>query len=531
MVIKEGLARGINPHVALISLGTIVAFTIYTLVAPEHSAGVIDQARTFITLIANSWYVILAAFFLVFCIAIAASPYGKIKLGDDDEKPEFSYFAWFAMLYAAGQGIGIIFWSIAEPMFHFASGSPFSEAVNNSEAAESAMTIAYFHWGLNAWGMYCVVALSLAFISYRMKKPFSIRYTLYPLLGDKVEGWIGTLIDIIAVFATIFGIATSLGLGVQQINAGLNSIWGVPQSTSIQLVLIAVISCCALVSVLSGLKRGIKYLSITNMWLTIILLAFFLIFGPSIYIIKLFFSSTIDYFLDLFSLNVFVEESGQSLSDPDASWKKVWQGWWTVFYWGWWISWAPFVGVFVARVSRGRTVREFIFGVVGVSSILSFVWLAAYGGTALYIDLFENGEIASIVANNVADALYATIDGMNLGTLGVLASVGGTLLVATYFITSSDSGTLVIATIMSEGDEHPLYRHRTFWGIMEGMLASVLLVAGGNAALSTLQTASIAAALPFSVVMLLMAISLAKGLHGEHSKLLNKTVAQETSLN
>ena len=519
MIIKEGYSKGINPFIAYISFFMIVLFTLYTIIAPEHSANVIDKTRTFITLYANAWYVALGGLFFIFCLSVAISPYGKIKLGDDDEKPEYSYFAWFAMLYAAGQGIGIIFWSIAEPMFHFASGTPFSEAVSDSAAADHAMTVTFFHWGLNAWGIYCVVALSLAFVSYRMKKPFSMRYTLHPLLGDRVEGWLGTLIDIIAIFATIFGIATSLGLGVQQINAGLNALWDVPQNITTQLLLITVISACALVSVLSGVGRGIKYISMANMWLTIILLVFFIVLGPTMYILKTLFSTTFTYLVEFIPMNIFVESSDQSLSDPEASWKNVWQGWWTVFYWGWWMSWAPFVGVFVARVSRGRTIREFIIGVIGVSSILSFVWLAAYGGTALHIDLFNGGGIATIVQNNVADALYATIDGMGLGTIGVIASATGTLLVATYFITSSDSGTLVITTIMSEGEEHPLYRHRIFWGVMEGLLASVLLVAGGNAALSTLQTASIAAALPFSVIMVLMCISLVKGLHQENKRM------------
>ncbi len=520
MVLSRGLLRGINPYIMLISLAVTLAFTFYTLIFPEQSAQLIDQTRTIITLTANGWYVLLAAGFLAFCVWIGFSRYGQIRLGADHEKPEFSYFAWFAMVYAAGQGIGIIFWSIAEPMFHFSGGTPFSDAVANEEAARVAMKVTFFHWGLNAWAIYCVVGLALAFVAYRLQKPLSIRYTLFPLLGKRVEGGVGILVDVIAIFATLFGIATSLGLGVQQINAGLHSIWGVPQSTSIQLLLVVVISACALVSVLTGLKRGIKYLSISNMWLTIVLLAFFILFGPTLYILDLLFGVSVDYLVDLLALNIFVEGTSQHLGDADASWKSMWQGWWTVFYWGWWISWAPFVGVFVARVSRGRTIREFVFGVIGVSSLLSFVWLAAYGGTALHIDLFSGGSIAATVNQNVSQALYATFAGMDVGTVGYIATIAGTLLVATYFITSSDSGTLVLSTIMSEGAEHPLKRHRTFWGVMQGVVASVLLVAGGNAALSTLQTASITAALPFSVLMVLMCISLAKGVHQEHKRLL-----------
>ncbi|WP_255854173.1 BCCT family transporter [Marinobacterium rhizophilum] len=518
----------------VISLAVTSVFILFTLLFPEQSARLIDDARTLITLSASSWYVALAAGFLLFCIWIAFSRYGNIRLGNDNDKPEFSYFAWFAMVYAAGQGIGIIFWSIAEPMFHFSGGTPFSSAVGNAEAAEVAMKVTFFHWGLNAWAIYCVVGLALAFVSYRLKKPLSIRYTLYPLLGKRVEGWVGVLVDVIAVFATLFGIATSLGLGVQQINAGLHAIWDVPQNLGVQLVLVIVITACALVSVLTGLKRGIKYLSISNMWLTILLLAFFILFGPTEYIFDLLFGVSVDYLVDLFALNIFIETAAQSLGDADASWKSMWQGWWTVFYWGWWMSWAPFVGVFVARISRGRTIREFVVGVVGVSSLLSFVWLAAYGGTALHIDLFDDGNIAATVSSNVSEALYATFAGMNVGTVGHLATIAGTLLVATYFITSSDSGTLVLTTIMSEGNEHPLKRHRTFWGVIQGVVAAVLLVAGGNAALSTLQTASIIAALPFSLLMVLMCISLAKGVRGEYKRVrvdtsTGKTNAQELS--
>lgn len=515
MIISSGPMKGINPYIVFISIAVAAAFTLYTLISPEHSAALIDQTRTFITLSANAWYVGLTAFFLAFCVWLAFSRHGKIRLGDDNERPEFGYFAWFAMLYAAGQGIGIIFWSIAEPMYHFSSGTPFGDATGTTRAAEDAMKVAFFHWGLNAWAIYCVVGVSLAFVCYRLKKPLSIRYTLYPLLGDKVNGWVGVTVDVIAVFATLFGIATSLGLGVQQINAGLNAIWDVPQNIKVQLILIVVISACALVSVLTGLKRGIKYLSIANMWLTFVLLAFFLLVGPTVYIVKLLVSATIDYMVDLVPMNAYIEPQTQSWGDAGATWKSMWQGWWSVFYWGWWMSWAPFVGVFIARVSRGRTIREFIFGVVGVSSLLSFVWLAAYGGTALNIDLVGAGGIAATVKNNVADALYATIAAMDTGTVGYLATIGGTLLVSTYFITSSDSGTLVLTTIMSEGDEHPLKRHRVTWGVIQGTMAAVLLVTGGSAALSTLQTASITAALPFSLLMVLMCFALAKGVREE----------------
>ena len=512
MVIKSGFFRGINPYTSVIASGVILAFIVVTLAFPEQSARLIDQARTFVTFYAHWWYIVLAGVFLVFLIGLAVSKYGSMRLGDPDERPKYSYFVWFAMLYSAGQGIGIIFWSIAEPVLHYSGGSPFGEGKLNEAAADKALELAFFHWGLNAWAIYCVVALALAFVAYRLKKPLGIRYTLYPLFGDRVEGWPGALIDIVALFATLFGIATSLGLGVQQINAGLNSIWGVPISESVQLGLIIGITILALASVLSGLDRGIKYLSALNMWLTVALLAFFFIWGPTRHLLMTLLEATGGYLVNLVPFNLYVE----SVPEGSESWRAMWQGWWSVFYWGWWISWAPFVGVFVARVSRGRTIREFVFGVVGVSSLLSFVWIVAYGGTALHAELLGAGGIVAAVQENVATALYATFDSMQLGLMGTIAAVTGTILVTTYFITSSDSGTLVVTTIISEGDPHPLRRHRTMWGVLEGVIAAVLLVAGGSAALSTLQTASIIAALPFSVVIVLMCIALTKSVMAQY---------------
>jgi len=496
----------------LISAGVILLFVFLVLVFPTGSADWIDKARTFVTFFFGWWYVVLSGVFLVFLIAIAVSKYGSVRLGDTDERPKYSYFTWFAMLYAAGQGIGIIFWSIAEPMFHYSGGTPFAEGTGTEAAADMALQVTFFHWGLNAWAIYCIVALALCLVSYRLKKPLGIRYTLYPLFGDRVEGPLGVLIDVVAVFATIFGIATSLGLGVTQINAGLNHIWDIPISEAVQLVLIAVITAVALCSVLSGLDRGIKWLSQVNMWLTIVLLVFFFAWGPTRYLLVSLGDATLSYVMNLFTFNVYVEGAPAEAT----RWSDMWQGWWTTFYWGWWISWAPFVGVFVARVSRGRTVREFIFGVVGVSSLLSFVWIVAYGGTALWAELFGTGGVSEAVNENVSMALFATFEAMNVGAIGVVAGVLGTILVTTYFVTSSDSGTLVVATILSEGNEHPMYRHRVIWGTFEGVVAAVLLVAGGSAALSTLQTAAIIAALPFSLIMVLMCVAIIRCLSQEH---------------
>lgn len=514
MIIRSGVFRGANPYSSLISAGVILLFVFLVLAFPKDSAAWIDSARTFVTFYFNWWYVLLSCVFLLFLLGIAISKYGALRLGDENERPKYSYFTWFAMLYAAGQGIGIIFWSIAEPVFHHSGGTPFAEGAGTGAAANMALQVSFFHWGLNAWAIYCIVALALCLVSYRLKKPLGIRYTLYPLFGDRVEGWLGVVIDVIAVFATIFGIATSLGLGVTQINAGLNHIWEVPITEAVQLILIAVITGVALCSVLSGLDRGIKWLSQVNMWLTILLLVFFFAWGPTRYLLVSLGEATLSYLMNLFRFNVFVEP----VPADATSWQAMWQGWWTTFYWGWWISWAPFVGVFVARVSRGRTVREFILGVVGVSSLLSFVWIVAYGGTALWAELFGPGGVTEAVNANISMALFATFEAMDVGAIGVVAGVIGTILVTTYFVTSSDSGTLVVATILSEGNENPLFRHRIIWGTFEGVVAAVLLVAGGSAALSTLQTAAIIAALPFSVIMVLMCVAILRCLSREHSK-------------
>lgn len=507
MLTRTGPFRGVNPHATLISAGVVLAFVALTLALPARSAAWIDSARTFVTFFFSWWYVALAGFLLLFLIVIAASRYGSLRLGDPEDRPKYGYFTWFAMLYAAGQGIGIIFWSIAEPMFHFSGGTPFNGATGTPEAADAALQVAFFHWGLNAWAIYCVVALALAFVSYRLKKPLGIRYTLYPLLGDRVEGRIGVMIDVIAVFATVFGIATSLGLGVTQINSGLNYLWGVPMTVPIQMALIAAITAIALCSVLSGLDRGIKWLSQINMWLTIVLLAFFFLWGPTQFLLLSLLKASAGYLLNLVPFNLYVE----AVPEGASRWSDMWQGWWTTFYWGWWVSWAPFVGVFVARISRGRTIREFVVGVVGVSSLLSFVWIAAYGGTALWVELFGRGGISATVSSNVSMALFATLEAMDLGVVGLIAGILGTVLVMTYFVTSSDSGTLVVTTILSEGNEHPLHRHRIIWGVFQGLIAAVLLLAGGSAALSTLQTAAIIAALPFSIIVLLMCVAIARG--------------------
>lgn len=511
-VMKTGFLKGMNPFVTLVAFAIIVIFLGYTLLFQESAKTTIDNIRSFITYYFSWYYVLIGAGFLIFNAWLAVSPYGKLRLGDATTKPEYSYFTWFAMLFAAGQGIGLIFWSIAEPMLHFQS-NPFSVG-KTAEAAVAAMRISFFHWGLHAWSIYCIVAVCLAYAAYRKGLPLTIRSTLEPILGDRIHGRLGHAVDLLAIFATIFGIATSLGLGVKQINAGLNYVFGIDISISVQLGLIAIITTVAICSVVSGVGRGIKIFSQLNFWLSIILMGFFLIWGPSRYLILLLVESIGDYLGTFIPLSLWTDANHQ---DPATwtGWKSSWQGWWTVFYWGWWVSWAPFVGVFIARISKGRTLREFVMGVILVPTIFTFIWLALFGGTAISIDLFGNGGVSKAVSENLTTALYVTFKLMNVGDLAMVIGTLGTILVSTYFITSSDSGTLVLTTIMSNGNPHPPIRHRITWGLLEGMVAGILLVAGGATALSTLQTASIAASLPFSLIMILMCYCLVKALRQE----------------
>ncbi|WP_298188129.1 BCCT family transporter [uncultured Pseudomonas sp.] len=505
--------KGLNPMVTLGSLLVIAGVVIGLLMFQEQAAAFFDRVRSGITYAFSWYYVLIAALFLFFNGWLACSRFGRIRLGGDDERPEFGYFSWFAMVFSAGQGIGLIFWSIAEPMFHM-QGNPFSTSTMSAEAAESAMRITFFHWGLHAWSIYCIVALALAYAAFRKGLPLTIRSTLRPLFGRAMDGPWGHAVDILAIMATIFGVATSLGLGAQQINAGLNRLLGLESSVLVQLGLIAVITAVAVFSAVSGVNRGVKKLSELNIILTIALILFFFIWGPSRYIIMSLVDATGDYLANVIEMSFWTDASKQ---DPSAweGWKSSWQGWWTVFYWGWWLSWAPFVGVFIARVSRGRTIREFILGVILVPTLLTFIWIAAFGGTAVSNELFGEAGISVAVTKDVASAFFVTVDSMNLGGIGTLALWLGTLLVATYFITSADSATLVLTTIMSHGAIHPAKRHRVFWGGMQGVVAGVLLVVGGAASLATLQTAAIASALPFSFIMLLMCFSLIKALHEE----------------
>ncbi|AVI62602.1 BCCT family transporter [Halomonas sp. GFAJ-1] len=497
----SGLFKGMNARVTLIAIIMVVVALGYGAVFTEHLAEVLDRIRGTLNPFLEWYYVLLVAFLLLFMIWLGVGRYKNVRLGGDFEQPEFTFFSWVSMLFAAGTGVGILFWAVAQPILQFQE-NPFIAEGMSPEAARVAMRLTYFHWGLNGWAIFSFVALVLAYFAYRRNLPLTVRSGLEPILGKRNHGLLGDMVDLLAVFGTVFGIATTLGLGVQQMNAGLEAVFGLESSVKLQLLITAVIMSVATFSVVSGVKRGVRLLSEANFWLSIAVVAFMLLFGPTQYLIALTIESAGDYLQNIFGMTF----------HTNATVADGWQSEWTVFFWGWWLAWSPFVGMFIARVSRGRTFREFVMGVLLVPTVITIIWIGLFGGTALYHELFGSGGIVEAVDENVATALFATVSAMNLGILGVGLSAVLVVLIATYLITSANAGTLVINTILAGGDPDPPTAHRIIWGAALGLLTAVMLLAGG---LETLQSAVIMAALPFSVVVILMVLGLLKALHDE----------------
>jgi choline/glycine/proline betaine transport protein len=498
---QRGPLKGMNPRVTLVTFVVVAVSMIYGAFYTERLGHGLALMRTVLDPFLEWYYVLLVAFLLLFMVWLGTGRYKNVRLGSDFEQPEFTFFSWVAMLFAAGTGVGILFWSVAQPILQF-QANPFITHGMSPDAARVAMRLTYFHWGLNGWAIFSFVALVLAYFAYRWKMPLTIRSGLKPLFGKRTDGMLGDAVDVLAVFGTVFGIATTLGLGVQQMNAGLNAVFGLPSSLALQLIVTAVIMSVATFSVVSGVKRGVRLLSEANFWLSIAVVVFMLLFGPTQYLIAITIESTGDYLQNLMGMTF----------HTNATRDDGWQAEWTVFFWGWWLAWSPFVGMFIARVSRGRTFREFVMGVLLVPTVITVVWIGLFGGTALYHELFGSGGIVAAVEADVATALFATIDAMGLGLLGQGVSAVLVLLIATYLITSANAGTLVINTILAGGDPEPPTAHRLLWGGLLGLLTAVLLMAGG---LETLQAAVIMAALPFSLVIMLMVAGLLKALHRE----------------
>jgi glycine betaine transporter len=525
---RKLFGRELDLKVFLGSAALALPFILLGGFSPKLLENVGDAALAYLT---NSWswlYLISVSLFVLICLVVALSPLGSVKLGEDDEKPEFGRWSWFAMLFSAGMGIGLIFWSIAEPVYHF-MGPPMGEGETKT-SAQLAFEIFFFHWGLHAWGTYVVVGLPMAYFQFRKgdrgtisrclgplfpdraacvveRQPTLISRYLAPLFGaEMIEGAGGKLVDILAIWATIMGVVTSLGLGALQITSGLGYSFGLPAGRGMTSITIAVITLMFILSALSGVKRGIKYLSLLNVALMISMLLFFISFGPTRYLLTTFGQALTDYVVELVPLST----SLTLFDNPE------WTRSWTVFYWAWWIAWAPFVGAFIASISRGRTIREFVLGVMILPALFSFTFSTVLGGTAVHLELFQGVAMGETVKKSVEVALFETLHHMPYySLLAVLANV----LIASFFITSADSATYVISRFSTGGigasDTQAGRRLIIFWGLVLGGLAIVLIYSGG---LKALQTASIIGAFPFMFIMYLLLVSIVKDLLQQRSR-------------
>ncbi|MBR7742660.1 BCCT family transporter [Phycicoccus sp. BSK3Z-2] len=497
------------PRVFWPALGILVAFVAFALIFPTAMGDTFSAISDAVVGDLGWYYILIVSGFIAFSIWVAVAPMGRVVLGKDNEKPEFGLVPWFAMLFAAGMGIGLVFWGVAEPLSHFASPPP-GTGESAAERARAATDVTYLHWGLHAWGIYVVVGLAMAYAIHRKGRPVSIRWALEPLLGDRVKGVLGDVIDVIAVVGTLFGVATSLGFGVSQVAAGLDFMGVVDGAgTGLLVALVIGITAIATISVVTGLDKGIKILSNVNMGLAGGLLLFVLLLGPTVFLLGDFVSSVGSYVSNFFRLSfqtlAFEGEDGTS-----------WVSGWTTFYWGWWMSWAPFVGVFIARISRGRTVREFVAGVLLVPTVVTFLWFAVMGGSGIHREIFgEGGIIAEDGTVSTDAALFQLLDGLPLsGLLSVVALV----LIVVFFVTSSDSGSFVVDMLSSGGDPHPPVWSRVMWAVLEGAVAIALLLAGGGG-LDALQTAAILLALPFSFVIIGMVVATTRALLRENGRM------------
>jgi choline/carnitine/betaine transport len=517
---NSGFYEGFSKFVAIGSKLLIGALILWAIAFPDAAGNALNSVRGSIDANTGSWYMYVMAFYIIVCLVLAILPStGKIRLGGVDSKPEFSSFSWFSMMFGAGIGIGMLTYATGEPIFHFGTNPDVITGETTASSADNvraAMKWSFLHWGFSAWGCYAIVGLALAFFSYSRGLPLTIRSGLTPLLGRSLEGPLGHIIDIVSVIATILGISVTLGYGVSQFAAGLYNITGMewimnaegsPTAGAMILCLVIVMILSTL-SALSGVGKGIKWLSNINMGLSFFILAFLLIFGSTMFALQSLFLGIWDYVVALPSMALSVYK-GDGLEDSVATQLAGWQGGWTIFYWAWWIAFAPFVGLFLARISKGRTIREYVLGAMIVPSIMCFVWFAFAGGTA--IDLTLNGGAGDqITGAGLSSQLFAMINFMLSPTLATLMSCVIVVLLLTYLVTSADSAVLIINTIAAAGDESPKGRaHIIVWGAILTLVIGGLLLAGG---LGAINTAMIIGALPFSAVMALMGASLLKAL-------------------
>ncbi|WP_018692372.1 BCCT family transporter [Algicola sagamiensis] len=486
-----------------VSAGLIALFLIAALVTDAAAAkSLLDGLKWKIIGMFDWLFIWSGNIFVIFCLALIVSPFGKIRLGGESATADHSFISWLAMLFAAGMGIGLMFWSVAEPVAYFTGWykTPLGVEAHSPEAAKMAMGATMFHWGLHPWAIYAIVALSLAFFSYNKGLPLSIRSIFYPILGDRAWGWAGHIVDILAVLATLFGLATSLGLGAQQAASGIQHIFGIESGLGMQIIIIVAVTMIAIVSVARGIEGGVKVLSNINM-----IVAFSLLLIVAV----LSFSTTLSAIPT--TLMAYLENI-IPLSNPHGRGDEAWFQGWTVFYWAWWISWSPFVGMFIARISKGRTVREFIVAVLLIPTLVTLIWMSVFGGLAIEQAVDKVGEIGAKGITEVSLTMFQMFDVL---PMGALLSVIAVVLVLVFFITSSDSGSLVIDSITAGGKSDAPTLQRVFWAVIEGAIAAALLWIGGTEAIQALQAGAISTALPFTIVLLLMCVSLLLGMRTE----------------
>lgn len=491
-------ALGVAPVTFIGSAFFALGLILYAGFFPDSAAELFAGVNRWVIAEVGWFYLLAVAVFVFFLLGLALSQLGKVKLGPDDATPDYGFGTWAAMLFSAGMGIGIVFYGVAEPIMHFSQ--PPDAAPRSVAAARDAMEITFFHWGVHAWAVYAVLGLSMAYFGYRRGQPLAIRSAFHPLIGDRVHGPWGDFIDIFAVVGTLAGLATSLGLGVSQLNASLNYLFDLPQTVTMQLWLIGIVTLLATATVATGLDNGIRRLSELIILVSVLLMLAVLMLGPTTFLLKVFVENIGLYVTGFVArtFNIYAYE------------QKSWVGDWTLFYWGWWISWSPFVGMFIARISRGRTIRQFVLGVLFAPAGFSFVWFTVFGNVAIWLDVNRaQGEISRIVGENMPIALFTIFDYLPWSSL--LAWTTG-LLVAVYFVTASDAGALVVSMVTSKGDEEPPLWLRIFWALTCGAFAAGLLLAGG---LEAVQSAAVIAALPLCIVMVLMCYGILKGLRDE----------------
>ncbi|MRG87851.1 glycine betaine uptake BCCT transporter [Salinibacillus xinjiangensis] len=490
-----------NYTVFYISVGILIILVLMGIIIPESTERITSNMQVFLYDTFGWYYLIIVSLLLVVSLYLLVSPVGRIRLGKQDEKPEFSRPTWIAMLFSAGMGIGLVFYGTSEPISHYAVSSPTGE-LGTEQGIKDALRFTFFHWGIHAWSLYAIVALAIAYFHFRHERLGLISATLRPILGNRVEGGLGRAIDVFSVIATVIGVATSLGFGAVQINGGLSYLFDIPTNIWVQFLIVLIVTVLFLISAWSGLSKGIKILSNANMGLAGLIFALMFIFGPTLFILNLFTNTIGNYIQTLPQMSFRIAPLNEDI--------RAWINGWTIFYWAWWIAWAPFVGIFIARVSRGRTIREFVFSVLLVPTLVVALWFTTFGGSAIHLEHNGIAKISELSAEQNLFGVFANYP------LSMVMSITAMILIGTFFITSADSGTYVLGMMTTNGSHSPSNKIKVTWGIMLSATALALLYTGG---LQALENMMIIAALPFSLIMTLMAVSLLKALSKEAKEL------------